>query len=415
MLGLAKYLHEFGWEPIILTAPLERPVDVPIKARVLQSGYAGDIFSFWRKIFGKFGFDTSQSITEQIKTQIGVAGSASLTERARTLYQEIFAYPDTERRWKRSALALAKQFIETERIDVVLSVWPVTSHFIARELKRHYSIPWIADFPDLWTQNHNYPYSTARKWIETRLELRTMSDADVLSTISDSLAEKLRSRYQSKEVFVIPNGFDPETVNDPPKPVTKEFTITYTGSIYPGKQDPGKLFEALRDLIQSGVVDNRKVRVRFYGAMHSWLSDLAKKYGVENLVTQYGPVSRTQSLERQRESQVVLAFGWEDDYETGVFPVKIFEYFAARRPILVTGGTLNEQFRPMIDDANAGGHAIHVQGIREILKRYYEEYTSGGVVSYQGISSEMDCYSTRSLARGFSEAFTRLRSELSST
>lgn len=408
MLGLAKYLHEFGWDPIMLTAPLERPIDVAIKARVLESDYPGDVFSFWRTLLGKVGLNTSESMTEQIKLKVGGATGASLAERARTLYQEVLAYPDTERRWKNPALALAKQFVERERVDGVLSVWPVTSHLIARELKTHYSLPWVADFPDLWTQNHNYPYTALRKAIETRFELRTMSSADALSTISESLAMKLRNRYQSKEVFVIPNGFDPETVNDRPSPVTDDFTITYTGSIYRDKQDPEKLLIALRDLIDLGMVDGSKVHVRFYGATHGWLTQMAKSYRLENVVTQYGWVSRSQSFEKQRESQILLAYGWEDGYETGVFPVKVFEYFAARRPILVTGGTPKEQFRAMLDDTAAGRHGIELPEIKQILKQYYDEFKERGVVAYRGVASRTDRYSMRSLARGFAEAFDRV-------
>jgi len=71
-------------------------------------------------------------------------------------------------------------------------------------------------------------------------------------------------------------------------------------------------------------------------------------------------------------------------------PLKIFEYFAARRPILVTGGTPKELFRIMIDKTKTGQHAISVSDIKDGLKKYYEDYLKNGAVSYHGIQEEMD-------------------------
>lgn len=140
----------------------------------------------------------------------------------------------------------------------------------AKELKIRNNIPWIADFLDLWTLNHNYPHGPLRKWFDTRLELKTISWADALVTVSEPETDKQGSLHRGKPVFAIPNGFDPDEVTQLQIPLTKEFTITYTGAIYNGtiygnKQNPTPLLRALRELIVEGLINPDITRVRFFG------------------------------------------------------------------------------------------------------------------------------------------------------
>ena len=54
--GLAKYLPEFGWEPVILTVPMDKegsrnllgfPSGFNEKVKIIETPYQGDIFWFW--------------------------------------------------------------------------------------------------------------------------------------------------------------------------------------------------------------------------------------------------------------------------------------------------------------------------------------------------------------------------------
>ena len=147
MLGLAKYLSEFAWQPIILTAPLQiKPTE---NFNYIETPYRGDIFSLWRKIFKFLKFESKGSVTEQLKSKAGIKSKNSFIDWLRTKYQEIFAYPDTEKKWEKPALKSAKELLNKEKFDAMISVWPVTSHLIAKQLKQEYKIPWVADFPIL--------------------------------------------------------------------------------------------------------------------------------------------------------------------------------------------------------------------------------------------------------------------------
>lgn len=411
--GLCEYLPEFGWEPVALVTPFASdkdetgpPRDFRDKVKTIEVPYRGLILV----IRNFLGFKTGEGSRAQIQKKFGKKTWLSqLVRRLLILGAGVLAYPDEMRSWRTPAIRAGKKIISEEKIDALLSSSsPVTSHRVAQALKSSSKLPWLADFRDLWTQNHNYPYPELRRAIERRLEIKTIAPAGALSTVSASTADKLRSRYTKKQVYVIPNGFDPKNINQPPRPLTPEFTITYTGSIYHGKQDPKKLFEALGELCAENALDRAHILVRFYGTRQAFVDDAARQAGILDIVKQYGSVSRNESFKRQRESQVLLAYGWEDSYELGVFPIKLFEYFAARRPILVTGGTAKEQFRNMLRETNAGKDCLGVPEIKQVIREYYREYREMGVVRYRGIPAVMDKWSYREMAKKFAAALDQI-------
>jgi glycosyltransferase involved in cell wall biosynthesis len=423
--GLCKYLSEFGWEATLLTTLLGEdpesrfgpPNDFAKKFRVVEVPYLSPLDAIKRLL----GFTPGTSSRAQLEKKLGRFKLKFLSKAAMKLaiwVAALLAYPDEHRRWRMPAAKRGLELLRSEHFDAVLSSSsPVTSHRIAKMLKDETRLPWLADLRDLWTQNHYYSYPYLRKLFETRLEIKTLSSADALSAASEADSQKLRQRYKGTPAFVIKNGFDPEAINVPPRPLTKKFTITYTGTIYRGKQNPKKFLEALKTLLDSGLVERETVEVRFYGIPKPWLQEEIVRLNLEDVVLECGVISRSESFERQRESQVLLVFGWEDENFLGAHPTKVFEYFAARRPILLSGGTPKEELRELLDKTMAGRHATDVAGISAILYDYYREYKKKGAVGYHGIPQEMDKYSYREMARKFATALDAItsRSSLSKT
>jgi glycosyltransferase involved in cell wall biosynthesis len=399
LLPLARHLHKFGWQPFVLSPPLREKPD--LQFTIIETPYR-DALAFWKKLL-RYNPNEGQDLREQVKRRLGVKSNRSLIDFAITLGNEIFAYPDAEKGWKPFAINAAKQLLQHENIDAMLSCQPVISHLIASELKAKYKIPWIADFPDLWSQNANYQCGPLRKFLDRRLELKTLSTADALVTVSQPNAEKLSKLHKGKTVYVITNGFDPAEVNEPPANLTPKFTITYTGIIYAGKQDPSKLFAALKDLIAEGVIDSADIEVRFYGTELAWLDKDIEQYGLSAIVKQYKRVPREVALEKQRESQLLLLLKWEDPQERGVYPAKIFEYLAARRPMLSTGGS-NDVVTELVNETKAGIDAPTIPDIKDALEKLYHEYRLKGKIVYDGRKSEIDKYSHYEMTRKFSEA-----------
>jgi len=401
IIRLAKSLPEFGWEPIILTAPLRGKPD--IRFRIVETPYR-DALGFWKRLFG---LDLDKDIRMQVKERFGATSKNSLIDFILARGGEIIYYPDSHKGWKPFAIKAGSELLQKENIDAMISIWPVTSHLIASDLKAKYRIPWVADFPDLWSQNHNYSYGPLRKLLDTRLEQKTMARVDALVTISEPLAEKLRTLHKEKAVYAITHGFDLEEVNSPPAKLTDKFTITYTGTIYTGQQDTSKLLIALADLISDGIMNPNEIEVRFYGHKHGWLDKEIEQYGLSRIVKQYGMVSREIVLEKQRESQLLFLLKWNDPQEKGIYLGKTLEYLGARRPILATGG-YDDVITELLNETGAGIDAPTMEDIKNVLKELYQEYKLTGEVAYKGRESEINKYSNRETARKFAEILDHL-------
>jgi glycosyltransferase involved in cell wall biosynthesis len=243
-----------------------------------------------------------------------------------------------------------------------------------------------------------------RKWFETRLEKKTMKPCKYIIAATPMILDKQKELH-NKPTSVIYNGFDEGNLNIPSVELTKKFTITYTGTIYQYKQDPEKFLKALSNIW--GLMSIRKiedfyenVEVRFYGQKYGWLQDLINKYGLEDIVHQYGKISRTEVTKRQHESHVLLTFNWEDEAEKGVCPLKFFEYLAAQRPILATGGIPVDAVQTLIDKTESGVYCHNVEQIEIELKRLYDNYLNG---KNDFISNEKEVmkFSYRNLAKQF--------------
>lgn len=403
IVGLVKYLPEFNWEPVILTATTGKYTNLPARIVVIPHqetlGLLGHLIEL----------ELEKDVRQQIKKRFGIISQKSVLEPFLALGGEIVTYPYPNKKWKPSVLKAAKALFQTEKIDAVISsAPPVVSHIICSELKAERKIPWLADLRDLWSQNHNYSYGPVRRLVDRRLELRTLSKADALVTVSQLWADTLRILHKRKTVYSITHGFDPETVNTPPAKLTGKFTITYTGTIYTGKQEPSKFFVALKSLIYDGTIDPRDIDVRFYGPREEWLAKEIEEHQLSSVIKQYGIIPHHTAVEKQRESQLLLLLDWDDSQEKGVYTGKIFEYLGARRPILATGGSRDNVVARLLNETKAGMHAPAAEDIKNALEEQYREYKLKGEVVYKGEESEINKYSHREMARKFSEVLDQL-------
>ncbi|MFC1927483.1 glycosyltransferase [Chloroflexota bacterium] len=401
-LGLARYLPEFGWQAVILTAALPGKPDPQFEVVETQRRDS-TVLRLGKRLFK---LDTEQNLmaqTAQLKKKLRIRSERSPLDLLLAAVGEVTAYPDAQKGWRAYAIEAGENILRQQSIKAMISTSPpATSHIIAKGLKDKFKIPWVADFRDLWTQNYYYPYSPLRRMRERRLELKTLSAADVLVAVSQPAAGDLRNLHKEKPVHSIPNGFDPAEVDTTPPSLTDKFTITYTGNLYPGKQSPEPLFAALRDLITEGSLAPADTEVRFYGARAGWIDKQAEHYGLTHIVKQFGIVPREIALNKQRESQLLLLLKWNDTQQRGVYTAKIFEYLAARRPVLAVGG-FSDVVDQLLGETKAGVSGQTGEEIKAALLRLYQEYKSTGAVACSGDEAEISKYSHREMARRFAE------------
>lgn len=397
---LAKYLPQFGWEPIVLT------IRIPGRSlngiRVIETDYK-DIIS---SLKSKTGLNAKKGIHEQlgINTQKNYKYS-SWKGKLVKLAREIIAFPDDSIGWYKYALQSASNLLEREKVDAMISTsYPVTSHLIAHALKRKYKVAWIADFRDLWTQNHYVRKYKLLYLMERWLELRTLSDADLMVTVHP-LEEVLQSLHKNKPVVCVTNGYDPDDFPEIPVRRTDKFTITYTGILYAGKRDPSMLFRAVRQLIDDRKMREDSIDIRFYGPKEQWLYDEVKKYNLEKVVGINDPVPRERALQIQRESQILLILRWDNKDEEKIIPGKLFEYFGANRPILAIGA--GGVVKDMLEATNTGRFAQNETVLRDVLLEFYHDFIKFGEVRMNS-TTNIKNYTYYSIAEQYSNILNDL-------
>src|SRR5665648_312313 len=116
--GLAKYLPEFGWEPVILTAALP---GVPDKSfRVIQTSYPGDESALLKK---KLRLQPDKGLQEQVGVPLSIRGGRkSFTTNIITFIKEIVAYPDEQKNWYPFAVEAGEKIIKENNFEAIISL-----------------------------------------------------------------------------------------------------------------------------------------------------------------------------------------------------------------------------------------------------------------------------------------------------
>lgn len=263
------------------------------------------------------------------------------------IYTDATNWPDPQIGWLPYALRDGTKLLNGWRADLIYATAPpLTGLLVAHKLARRFSIPWIAEFRDLWVDHPYYDAPNWRRRFEHAQERAVMRSASGLVTVSDGWRNILQEKF-GKPTITILNGFDPDDY--PPDTIPsesdrRELTILYTGTLYAGRRDPTPLFRAIACLGERG----RRVRALFYGAAPKTVFHLADSAGVRRQVDVHEAVPYDIVTRLQRTADVLLLLRWNDPSESGVVPGKLFEYVGARRPILCFGtdkGTVPEIVR----------------------------------------------------------------------
>lgn len=398
--GLAKFLPQFGWEPTILTVRSNSTEEHP--CRVVETPFE-DVADKWKR---RLGLNTGDPFKDQLGLR-APKNKNTATDLVLRVWEEAFCYPDSCVSWLESAIKEGEGLLRNEKFDAIVSTSPpATIHLIACELKRRSGVPWVADFRDLWVQNHYFQRWWLRRVRERSLEVRTMSSADALVTVSEPLARKLSELHGDGRCLSIPNGYDPDIVCHDAT-LRKDFNIVYAGVLYRGRRDPEPLLKVVRDLVSEGLVDSKDVIMDFYGNQERWLTEDVARYGLQDMVRAHGVVPKEEVLEKERESQLLLLLMWDNPEERGNYTGKVFEYLAAQRPILSLGGK-DGVVAELLERTGAGVTVTGYDEVREKVMELYSEYKSRGSVGYQGKMAEIERYNHKEMAKKYSEVLGRV-------
>ena len=339
----AKYLPQFGFEPIILTVDpkdatyllidesLSKELDSSLE---IHKTPTADILRLFGNIFGKNKLPHSGFSGEK---------KASFLNKILRFIRGNFFIPDARIGWNKYAYVKAKELIVKNDIKFLVTTSPPHStQLIGLKLKKNFDIHWVADLRDPWVDIYFYKelmHTFLAKWIDARYERNVLLKADKIIVVSDAikclLDDKTPERLISS-IAVIPNGYDEADIRRSTKTDSSpsKWTITYTGNL--GFSYPGAAFlKVLRNLIDQNQA--LSILFRFVGVFPNHLSKLIDELGLYDSIEHVPYVPHDQVFKYLNETDALFLAIPEAKNNEGILTGKLFEYLASQKPILCIG------------------------------------------------------------------------------
>lgn len=337
-LKFAKYLPEFGWQPIILTVDPSYAT-YPQRDESLASEIDPGCLIYTTKSFELYNLYKFLSG----KKEVPYGGFANEVkegwlQKVSKFVRGNFLLPDPRRGWNKYAVKKATELIREFNIDTVITTSPPHStQLIGLKLKQKLAVKWIADLRDPWTDIYYYnhfKHTPLARSIDKRMERMVVENSDLIITVSEDFkrifVEKSKQDIASKTI-VIPNGFDEQDFAVRPVCLETEKVLTYIGTISDA-YDVSGLITALSGL--SAPMKSR-LKIRFVGNVPVSVEQKFTSTGLSIEFTGY--VEHSKSVEYMLLSDMLLLVIPKVKNNGGILPGKVFEYLAAQKPILAVG------------------------------------------------------------------------------
>ncbi|MUP45544.1 glycosyl transferase family 1 [Gramella sp. BOM4] len=377
-LKFVKYLRDFEIEPVVYIP--ENP-DYPIVDESLNSEIPENIQILKNRIFepyalaGIFSKKQTRTISSGI---IEAEEKQSALQKAMLYIRGNFFIPDARKFWIKPSVDFLKKELKKQHFDAIISTGPPHSlHLIGLQLKEKTGIKWIADFRDPWTQiGYHKKLKLTRSSREKHVELekKVLQAADHIITTSFTTRDEFGEKT-SKPITVITNGFDIEINEDSDK---KEFfEIAHVGSLLSGR-NPEILWQSLAEIIEEDEEFKSQFKLRLAGRIsEEILTDLDKNNLTVFLINE-GYVDHSRAVEIQRNAAVLLLIEIDSEETRGIIPGKIFEYLAAKNPILAIGPG-NWDAKKIISETKSGKVFTYNEPkqLKAYIKELFKNYKSG--------------------------------------
>ena len=338
----AKYLDRRGYKISVLTTSKKQQIIIPLdldtsRFEVSELPYFDPIVCI--------GVDKQSLFSGAAANQVTSGFRERLKQRCVRFYRERMneRMPGRTDFWIRPAIQeLKRRKRDGITYDFVISSYgPYSAHIVGHYAKKLFGAVWLADYRDLWLENHTFagvwPFTTLERIIESSV----VRHANLISTVSDPLKDVLQRKFPLVPVYTIENGFDPEAMPTDVPPyfanTQNKFRIVYTGSIYRNRRDPRPLFQAVQQLLHDGQISEDNFEVLFYGSSMGDLPELIREFHLQEIAKHCGTVSSKDALAIQQSASALLFLEAPNPAIGGILTGKLFEYLYVDTPIIGVG------------------------------------------------------------------------------
>lgn len=330
-LKFAKYLPEFGWEPIIVTVANG---SYPYYDESLLKELSPDLRVYRTDTFEPFEFyNLLRGKKGKSMPVVAVGGQQkktffkSLTEYIRAN----FFVPDARKGWKPYAIQQAEKILAQEKIDAIITTGPPHStHLIGLALKQKYGLKWIADFRDPWTKifsNQFLPRTASTIEKDKALEKSVLQQADLVTVISPGMQAEFAQH--TKAIATIFNGYDESDFSKTPNKVSQKFTIHYVGNLM-SSQNCEALWATLAHY-------KNDIQLELIGRTDDPVKESITQAGLDDCVRYLPFVGHQVAVQLMQEADLLLFVIPNVGDNKLILTGKLFEYLASCTNLLSIG------------------------------------------------------------------------------
>ena len=305
-----------------------------------------------KRIFGIKGVEKKFSVgdvnSQRKESKIEKDGIKALLNHVKVSFDK-FTYrniliPDDLLLWILPAALLGRRICQKHQVNLILTTAPPFSDLlVGRLLKTMTSLPWVADYRDLWSGDVLRDWVPGwRRKIEVSLERWALARADGVTAVSEPKVSFLKKRLSGlpiKNIFCVTNGYDPDEYEGIEKlePNNGRVRFVYTGRLFKNRRGY-EIVEAAGLLFRQKPHLRNRFLLEYYGGVtdeiKTKMEQLINEYQLNEEIRFLRDVPYTESKEIQVSADVLLLIVDTGETTSGVIPGKLFEYIAARRPIL---------------------------------------------------------------------------------
>lgn len=386
-LKFAKYLREFGWEPVVFTAKnAQYPVfdesnfkHIPEGTEIHQIPIF-EPFSLFKNISGRKPEDSPNPVYVRDKKR-------SWVDEFAIWVRGNFFIPDARALWIRPAVKYISSYLrQNNTIDAIFSDGPPhTNTRIAWHISRKFNLPWLADFQDPWTQVDYYKLLKITRFaniIHRKMEQQVFRQAKQITIASPSWASDLE-KIGASNVKVLYYGYDEEDFRDTEtaspefgdlRTFETKFVINHAGLL--GMDRFPETFLKLLSELCSEVNDFREdLKMYFPGEVDYSIRSYIEKLKLDSLTVYPGHVSKAKAIKSMKMSRILLLPLNQADNAKGRLPGKVYEYLRSYTPILALGPE-DSDVNKILKDTKTGVcvHYDDRDQIRDFVLREYFQF-----------------------------------------
>lgn len=402
----AKYLHKFGYYPVVITRnwenAIEKPSDVYKKAgeqiiHEVRENYEIYILPYYPNLRDRIFVKYNNRIFHIIR---------KLLTFLQLFLQNFFIGVVPFNNFYKQACQVIKENKDIELIIATANPY-VLFHF-SYKLAKKFNIKWVADYRDNWsTRGFDMKsdfLSRILQKIERRSEKKWVGTAACHLEVSPCSTQR-NNDFLKFQGFTIHNGFMSEDIiGVKPSGVFDDFTITYIGSLY-SSQKIELFLNAFKKYIENNKIKSG-IRIFFPGLAYDPVQEerIRKELkGFEDFFEITNRLPKKEIIDIQLKSHVFL---YSAHNVRGVIGSKLYEYVSLKKPVILAPSD-NDVNEEVLMDSGVGIICNTTDEAYKIIGKLHNDFYSNNGIKININQEKIDFYSrenqTKILAGIFDE------------